>query len=78
MLQLSDEQRAVYDCLYAELAAQYPKSAAVQRITLTFLQGEPFKLALDAYMKVLTCYTVHGVPTITMSSIISLCCEGVL
>ena len=55
------EQRARLKDLYAALAAEHPKSPAVQRIPLDFTEGADFLAAADAFCRR---YVVRGIPSL--------------
>ncbi|KAI8463620.1 MAG: N-terminal acetyltransferase A, auxiliary subunit [Monoraphidium minutum] len=58
---LSGEQRDGLRALYRDLAADYPRSAAVQRIPLDFTEGADFSAAADAFCRR---YIRRGIPSL--------------
>jgi len=60
-VELTAAQRATLVASYASLAADRPRSRAVKRIPLTFLDGPAFDAALEAYMRA---QLADGVPAL--------------
>jgi peptide alpha-N-acetyltransferase len=60
---LTDAQRSGLTQLYAQLAADYPRSSACRRIPLDFLRGAAFEAAADAYVRR---YLLRGIPSLFM------------